>query len=205
MTPNSILEVFTRHKKDLSDVSTDLFLDWCDQINQFAYRIIWAQDPEQYLTTESYTVASGDNQYALPDNYSNSQVIGAGLYVVENGVQTDQMLPRTHFGSSTLGYYLNGIYLYFTPIPTATATYNLRYIPTLDSITELTDTMVIPNEFMAYVKNALDVLYTIWDEDPSIEGITDERFVRAMDELAQNIRCDAPVVGLDYFEGAFMN
>lgn len=203
MLVSDLWTLFLAHKRNLGDVSPALFIDWCDEINRFAYRIIYNTEAEQYITRQNITVIPGTADYDLEATVETMDTRGCGVFVVDNGVDTSAQLPRTGFGSGALGYYINGSSIVFTPVPTATATYALRHVPTINAITAMTSLMVIPDSFKYYVRDALDVRYTVWDEDPNGEGGADQRFVRALYELGKNISIDNSVAGLDTLSGFF--
>ena len=197
MTPASLLTYYTRHKKNLGDVSSDLWLDWCNEINRFAYRVIYGTDPERFISEDTISVVAGDSTYALPATFLNMEPYGCGIFKTSNGDNTEVRLTRTFFGSADYGYYINGTTINLTPEPQATDTLKIRFVPTIATMTATSDILVIPDEFISYAKNAVDVLYNIWDENPGDEALSDQRFVRVFDEMARNIRKDTSVMGID--------
>lgn len=203
MTVQEVYNLFSRHKKDVSDVSSQLFFDWCDEINLFAYRLIYGSDPERFISENAISVITGDATYSLPVNFLNMQPKGCGIFETDNGVRSDRRLTITGYGSSDHGYFINGSTVNLTPTPQASTTLYLRYIPALATIDAMADTLVIPDEYIYYVKNAVDVLYNIWDEDVSAESVSDQRFIRAMDELARNINQDSKTVGIKTYSNAY--
>ncbi len=203
MLPSTLLALYTRHKKNLGDVSSTLFIDWCDKINRNYYRRAIGVDPKRFITSSTISVTSATATYAQPTDFLNIQTKDTGIYIVNNGVDTDNKLAETGFGSSSVGYYLSSGNIVFTPAPTTSQTYRLRYIPTITAITALSTVMVIPDEYIEYAKDAIDVLYDIWDEDASAEGMADQRFTRAIDELCSNLRRDTGAVGIETYSGSF--
>lgn len=198
----TVYDKFLLYKKNLGDVSTELFLDWCDEVNRFAYRILYGQDPNRYLVDYTINVSANTTTYALPTDFLNIEPIGAGVYVNANGLPYPMPLAKSSFGNLNIGYYLTNGNIVFTPIPQNSQVITLRYIPILTTLTSFTDEMVIPDDFIAYVRYALDVLYSQWDEDFSAEGITDARYQRALDELARNLRQDTGTIGIIPFNAS---
>lgn len=194
---------FDLELKDTSNVSSTLFVKWCDYINKFAYRILVKQDPARWIDTSSYTVSTSPSTQALPSDFRSITPWGTGFYKVDDsGTQTGERLPRTGFGNTTEGYYILGTDVVFTGINTSTV-FTLRYIPTISAITATTDSFVIPDEYNRYVLDALKVQYMIWDEDIPGESYADARFVRSLDELMNNIRKDVSVYDLSNFSTSF--
>lgn len=203
MTCQEVLDALTRRKKNLADLPTATFLDWCDEMNRFAYRVIYANEPERYFSSETYNVIAGTSAYNLPDDFYNMQPLGSGFFIVQNGQPLPQTIPKTNVGSNYDGYYLQRDQVIFTPVPQQNATVLFRYIPQIDRITSLSDTLVIPDEFFWYTVDATDVAYDVWDEDPGAEALADQRFARKLSELAKFIRRDPSTVGLNTNSNAF--
>lgn len=203
MTVQDVKTIFTRYKKNINDVSNDLFYDWCSEVNLYAYRIMYGEDPGQFLVSNTITITPGVTTYALQTNFLTMEPLGSGLFPVYNGVQDDTPLPRTYLGALTKGYYLDGSNIIFTGLESTTTVVTQRYIPKVATFTSLAGIFVIPDQFIYYVKYAVDVLYDQWDEDGADEGIADQRFIRVLDNLALNLRKDTAAVGVRTFAQAF--
>lgn len=205
MTVQEVYDLYLRYKKDLGDVSDELFWDWCDEVNRFAYRIMYAHTPDTLISTSTINVTANTSSYSLPSDFLNIEPLGTGFFKVRNGVVSDDMYFKTNYGSAAEGYYIEDGNVIFTPTPQSSFTVSLRYIPELTTIASYAATMVVPDEFIYYVRDAIDAKYVVWDEDYGVEGPTDSRFVRALDELARNLRKDASTVGIqtygNYFRG----
>jgi len=200
MQVQTIYDRFSRFKKDISDVSNDLFFDWCDQINKYVYRKLLGIDTQRFITSQSYTFSAGTTAYALPATFKSTKEYGCGLFHVnDDNLQTDQAMTYTGFGSGDVGYYFEGGNINITPSNfNFTKTYTLKYIPKQTAIDALTDYFtldttqtgkeIIPDEYEDYVIKALDVLYNQWDENPGSESLSDFRFTRVMDEMLADIK-----------------
>lgn len=177
-------------KRDLTDVSNATFIQWADQINKFAYRIIVGTDPGRFMSTSSYTVVSSPSTQTLPADFFSIQTSDTGFFFVDgDGEQQRRRLPRTGFGSQLPGYYIDGTDVVFTGIEKSDGqVFTLRYTAQTADLTATTDSFIIPDEYSLYLVNALDARYAVWDEDVSAEGFADARFARALDELLRNIR-----------------
>ena len=192
----------SRQLRDITDVPNATFISWCDYINKFVYRELVKTDPGRYATTQSYSVSSSPSTQALPTGFRDIDAWETGFYKVDNGVQTNVRLARTGFGSQQTGYYIAGTNVVFTGI-NSSEVYTLRYIPTLDTVDELTDSFVIPDEYNEYILNALKVQYHIWDENPNGEGLSDARFTRSLGELLDSVRKEPGVYGLSNFSTSY--
>lgn len=195
-------------KKDLTDVSSTVFIEWCQFVQDFIYRNVKSTDPERFITEYTLNVSSGDATYSLPTGFRDFTDFETGIYKTDSssGLITPYTLPMTGPGSSTTGFYLSNNTIILTPVPTVDTTYILRYSPTLTRFQFMSDyftldtssntAATVPSEYMLYVVNALDVMYTIWDEDPGAEGLADARFVRSLNELLNCIRKQPDAYGV---------
>lgn len=186
ITAQDLLTNYTRDKVDLNDVDNDLFLQWCDYLNKEVYRYVIQVDPMRFLSTTNYTVSSSPSAQNLPSDFKTIQVLGCGLYAVYNGIPFPIPLPVTYYGATVPGYYFQGSQIVFTGFNTSTSLV-LRYIPGLTTIDELTDTFILPDEYLSTLERLVDRFYSIWDEDPEAEFLADERYQRALSELLDDI------------------
>ncbi len=198
-------DAFDRYKKDLTDVSQALFLDWANFINRFLYRRLVETEAAQFVSETNYTAINGSQ--ALPADLKNMAPKECGFfYVDDNGDATTTRLPRTGYGSRDLGYYLEGTNVVFTGLEQS-ETYTLLYIATITDFDDMSDywttdttnsgTIIVDSEYMEYLIKAFDLLYTQWDEVPSDEIMADARFVRALSEVISDFRRDAASYGLE--------
>ena len=201
-------------KKDISDVPSGTFLQWCQFISDQVYRSLIATDSERWIQETTISVTAGTETYALPVDFRDISAYGCGLYLIDtNGKNQEQRLTRTNFGFPEVGYYISGANIVLTPNPVVDTSYRLRYIPkgpvfssvsdyfTIDKLS--TGAEIVPDEFLIYLRNALDAQYGAWDEDVGAEGLSDQRFVRAMDELIRNVRREPDAYGLPDFSVTF--
>jgi hypothetical protein len=191
--------------KDISDVGTNTRLQWANQVNLFIYRELVKEDPEKYISEDTVNITANTNAYALPSDFMHVNAWGCGLFEPDSsGNETNRRWTLTSFGSPKTGYYIEGSNLVLTPDPYPNAdTATLRYIPNPTRFTATTDyftqdgntggTIIIDDLYMDYLVNALQVQYMIWDDDPSLESLSDIRFVRALNELLANVRREPTV------------
>lgn len=191
LTVSSVRTKFELIKKDISDVSNDLFIFWSDQINKFVYRTLYQVDPERYIQEQDYTVTGSPQTSTLPTDFRDLKSFGCGVFLKnDDGTTTQDFLPIVQYGSQARGYYITGSNIVFTGIEDSS--FRLRYMPELPTIDSTDDTFIIPDEFEWYLIQALDVYYNMWDEMPGAEALSDQRFTRVLDELVRHVRKDVP-------------
>lgn len=199
-------------KRDISDVSTTVFLQWCNFAEQHLYKMLVKQAPERFIDTQTYSSVTSGSQ-AIPSDFKGMGVTGTGLFEVDqNGDVTDRQLVRTGYGSTLKGYYITGSSIVFTGINTAT-TYVLRYIPLLTKKTTLTEyftidgtstgVATIPSEYMEALVADLCKIYDQWDDNAGAESLDDFRFVRCLNEMLGDFDQDVHVFATNPFTGAF--
>lgn len=190
-TLSTIKSRLQRRLKDINDVDNDTLYDWATDLNQMLYVEMVNADPERFITTQSYSVTTAPQTSALPAAFRDTAEYGCGFYFTDSsGNTTTHELPYTGYGSSLVGYYMNGTNVIFTGISSA-QTVVLRYIPTLDDIDSLSDSFCVPDENKALLVEGMVVAYYKWCEDPR-ESIADQRFARLfaefLDKLPKNPR-----------------
>ena len=205
MKVSDALTQFGYLKKDIADIGLPTFLQWCNIINRFAYRIIRGIDPERYILSVPYSTISGTGApsvQALPTDFENVLEWNTGFFMLDgNGNITNSRLSLTSPSQQSYGYYINGNSVYFTN--PSDKSYTLRYIPKAATMTALGDTFVIPDEYSEYILRALDAQYSIWDEDMMAEIGSDNRFINVLNELAENIKKSPDAFDLPDFSGNF--
>jgi hypothetical protein len=183
---SELFEAFRLRKQDISDVGNDTFFQWCNQINRFAYNNIKGLNFRDYFNTAHYNVTDSPETQALPTDFRDMVEDKTGVYEKDtDGNDSGAKLSITGFGSTQKGFYLDGANIVFTGI--TGAGYRMRYMPRLSTLTATTDRMILTEDKLDYLLSALDVRYSIWDRDPSAEAMADQRFVRALGELLNNI------------------
>lgn len=193
LTAATIRTHYDAFKRDTSDVDATTFYYWCDYVNKEFYRMLIKTDPERFITSTTYTVTSSPSTQALPAGFRDMATYGAGLYVRDsNGLDTTEQLVRTGFGSTQKGYYLSGSNIVFTGINTSTVIV-LRYIPAVTTISTGAGEFSIPDEYVPYVTNALDILYSRWNDEVEGEANADSRWLRLMEECFSSIHRDPSI------------
>lgn len=190
-TLTTIKSRLERRLKDINDVTNDTLYDWATDLNQQVRLEMVNADPERFITTSSYTVTTSPSTQALPTSFRDTAEYGCGFFLSNtDGTTTSVELPITGYGSSKVGYYINGTNVVFTGINTST-TVILRYVAVLSDITALTDTFAAPDENKDLITEGMVLAYYKWSEDPR-ESISDQRFARLLtqfiDKLPKNPR-----------------
>jgi hypothetical protein len=200
-------DTYSRFKQDISDVDTDVFLDWCRWLQNFMYRYRLGIEPNKYFSTQSYTITTSPSTQALPTDFKEMTKFGTGIFRTDaSGNVTDDQLAYTGRGRADTGYYFDGDNVIFTGADNLTVT--MVYIPSITLPSALTDyftidTLITGKDIISeewlddFVVKALDVMYSQWDEMVGYEGIADARFVRILNEFASDIRRAPGVYGLD--------
>ena len=200
---NDFRDVFERRKRDISDVDTDVFLEWCNFAARFLYRRLKEVDPEQFVSTQNYTSITSGSQ-ALPTDFKSIRPKNMGLFELDaSNSLNGGKLTMTGPGSEEKGYYISGGSIVFTGIPSATS-FQLRYIPKLTKFTDLSTeyftmdgtsggTIILDDEYEDELVSIFDVLYERWDRNTIDEITADQRMVRALSEILEDIRRDVDV------------
>jgi len=198
----TIAELQTKYalmKRDITDVTDDTFILWCDNLNQYVYNFLLGVDPERFVSTRNYTVTDSPQTESLPSDFKNIQPKGCGFfYIDDEDEETTSTLNRTGYGRRDRGYYITGTNVVFTGIESSEK-YTLRYIPVLTTLSATSDSLVLDEEYAEYLIRAVDVLYSIWDEEVGMESFADARYVRALDALAAAIRKEPSAYDLPDF------
>lgn len=205
---------FLNLKKDISDVSQQIFIEWNNFTARFIYRKLRATDPERFIDqSNTFSVSAMPQTSALPLDFRDINPEGCGFFEIDkDGKDTQRRLPPTGFGRMDQGYYISKGNVVFTGIEDGTQ-FRLRYIPELVDFTALgeywtldglvTGVEIIPDEYRKYIVDAINVLYVQWDEDFTVEAIIDQRFVRALNEVIQEVRKEPDAHQIPDFSSSF--
>jgi len=192
----SLRDEYELRKGDISDVDTDVFVQWCDIINKYLYNQLKGQNTGLFASTGTYTVSEAPSSQALPTDFKDMNPLACGVYEVDSdGEVTEYKLPYTGYGSRQKGFYFDDGNIVFTGIDDGSQ-YKLRYLPLLSTLTSLSSTMIVTLDKKQYLLDALEVCYTIWDDDPNAEMSADQRFVRSLADIVQNFNPTPLAYGL---------
>ena len=198
---SSVYTQFGYMKRDISDVPSAAFIQWCNFINLFLWRYLVGIDPKQLTTTTTITDDTTDSGQYLPSDFNHIQPFDCGFYEVDdsgNIKQNPELITAPY--SSSNGYYIEDGKVIFTPEDRPNSvTYRLRYIPNEPELDALTDTFFasITGAYMEMLVHDLDKYYSQWDESAGMESLADFRFSRTLDEFARNIKKEPNVYALE--------
>lgn len=206
LTAQQAYNSYNRLKRDITDVPSATFIEWCDWANKMVYRHLLGIDPERYITTQSFTVTTTPSTQTLPTTFKDMSRFGCGVFLVNSdGDDVSGMLPITGFGRTDTGYYITAGSVVFTGAENQT--YKMRFVPTITAIDALTDYFtldttstgkeIVPDEYLKLLVNILDIAYSQWDEDIPLEQVASERVSVLLDEFSRNINRVPAVYGLD--------
>ena len=161
-------------------VSQELFLDFCNDLNQITYEDLLYINPDDYLTTQTYGVVSGTDSYALPSDFTTIACPKAGVWEVNSeGLIVGDSLSHVSDNNDKTGYFIQGSNIVFRPMPTTSKTYKMKYIPELTTLTSQSDFTVIPERLKEYAKYFIRNALYEWYNNPSSEVFNDQKFARA--------------------------
>jgi hypothetical protein len=189
--PISDLRTYLQNHLDdsLPDVTDTVFINWCDWLNKFLWRKLFKLDPERFIYNSTISVGAGTDSYNLPGSFKTIDALGCGLFTVDNnGDLTDSMRVRTGAGSSKNGFYLNSTSIVITPKPSQAETLIFRYIPKINTLSATSDEMILDEEYLELLVNAMKKSFMDWDQDTFLESVYDQKFARNLSELFDSYR-----------------
>lgn len=80
ITGTSLKARFARQKKDISDVTDNVLIDWLDDLNRQFYNHLSGLDAERLISVENYTVTTNPQTAALPATFQSVQPWQCGFY-----------------------------------------------------------------------------------------------------------------------------
>lgn len=182
-------------RKDISDITDAQKISAGNYINQLFYETWYAEEPEKFITAQTISVVSGTINYSLNSSLERMDLPGCGVFETDDsGNGTEIQLPKTAYGASGEGYYLNSGNLVLTPIPQSSKTLILRYIPSLTLLSATSSSFVVPDRYSELVRDALLTWYDVHDEDSGMEGVDDSRYARTLERFRSMIRRDSSVI-----------
>ena len=80
LTAQNIKDAFGRYKRDISDVSDTIFLEWVQFATRFIFDKVKRIDPERFVKTNSYNVVIPPQKFVLPTDFQDMNQTSCGLY-----------------------------------------------------------------------------------------------------------------------------
>lgn len=179
-----------RHIDDtLPEISSDLFMDWINNLNKFVFRATSRLDPTQYRTRWIINTADWIADYQLPSDFRDMNVLGTWIYKTNTAWDvTDNKLVITDIWSQVEWYYLDGRSIVFTPKPWSEKKYFMYYIPRLQELVDDLNSTVIDREYTDFLTKALKVTYYWFITDQWSEVFEDQKFERVLNEYLQHFQ-----------------
>lgn len=149
---NSVKKVLDRffsslNNKEVSLISNDEAFAWLNEGYSIAVNELNLINNE-YFTAEAYdlTTSSGTTEYAVPTNFSRI----LSVYDLDNQRYIDHVAAEDvdwndEYTSNTVYYYTRGAYIGFSPAPTSSTNYHVRYLTTKTALTSYYDNIDFPN------------------------------------------------------------
>jgi len=75
---------FLRYKRDISDVGTAEFVEWCEYLLYFLYERLKRQDSERFLNKQAYAVLTAPDTFAFPTDMMGMRQDGCGFFEIIN-------------------------------------------------------------------------------------------------------------------------
>ena len=145
---SSIIENFFSllNNKQLKLVTNEDAFAWLSEAYAIARNELNLVNRE-YTGSDEYdlSIISGTKEYALPDSFSDLlSIVDSGDKVSLSAIKLSGVSAYDEDSANTIKYYLRGAYIGFTPTPTATSTYTIRYIQKGAELTSMYDTIDLP-------------------------------------------------------------
>lgn len=199
--------------EDISDVEPAVFVEWVNFLADYIWPKLQNLDPENFIQTQAFSVPNSPSAQSLPDNFEHLRLKGAGIFLLDqNGNPTESRLPMTNYGSSMRGYWIGGGNINFTGI-NSPESFMMRYLPqrarftsvnnyfTVDGL--ITGVPIVPDGKMEVIVKGLDTFHKQWDNDPGMESVADQRFIRTLSSLFIEYRNEPSVYVVPQSTNAF--
>lgn len=198
---------------DISDVGSSVFVEWVNFLTDYLWAKLQNIDPEQFIESQSFSVSSSPSSQSLPASFRHMRVLNTGIFEKDgNGNPTERRLPMTNYGSSLRGYWIKGNTVNFTSI-NSSESFEMRYLPKRTRFTSASDYFtvngliggaeIVPEDSIETIIKGLDTLHKQWDNDPGMESVADQRFIRTMAPLFENFRTGPAVYSPSQSTNAF--
>jgi len=83
-----ILDSYGRFKQDVSNVDSDVFVEWCEFIQYFIYGKLKAQDPERFMSETVYYAVTSPDTFSLPSDLMDIRQTGCGFFELTDAAIT---------------------------------------------------------------------------------------------------------------------
>jgi hypothetical protein len=144
----SILDGFFSllNNKELKLVTRVDALSWLNEAYSIARNELNLVN-KSYGGSEEYTitVGAGVGEYSLPDNFSDLLSVVDDSGVTLGRIDLSEVSSYGQTSSNEIKYYLREGYIGFTPTPTETDTYPVRYVKKTTALNSMYDNVIMPD------------------------------------------------------------
>lgn len=122
-----------------------LGLRWIDMINRDFYTILYQYDPNSYVTDDTITVVDGTTEYDLASNFHDMLGNDCGIKQFNDDGSLKSELFERKRGDTRNGFYIDMVAgkIRLTG-SVAAGTWTHIFIPTIDTISDAGDNLIIP-------------------------------------------------------------
>jgi len=191
MTVQELYDKFGLAQKDISDVGS-IWFQWVNTLNHFFYRHVQRYEPDRFITEETYT---GNGEFDLPTDLDNLRMGECGLWLVDSSGNLTRGLPTGGRIVKYASYRLTSDKVVLQNL-SDNQQVNMLYIPALGEVSEVSDALVLDEEWTEVNIEELKRLYFEWDKNGGQETNADGRLDRSLQELMNNYTRSPKVASL---------
>ena len=182
MTVQELYDKFGLAQKDISDVGS-IWFQWVNVLNHFFYRNVQRFEPDRFITEETYT---GNGEFDLPTDLDNLRMGECGLWLVDSSGNYNRGLPTGSRIAQFASYRLTSSKVILQNLSSDSQRVDMLYIPTLGEVSEVSDSLILDEEWTEVNIEELKRIYFEWDKNGAQETNADERLNRSLKELMDN-------------------
>lgn len=191
ITVEEAIERLERQKNDtLSEVSTDLYLDWLNDLNFLLYHTLQKADMERLTTERLIPITDKTIGYQLPSDFKHVKGVDLGFYKMKSDsdgrLTAEKKLIKQIYGSTREGYRLRGANFELTRRPGSDYFINLRYVRSINKLIATSDRMVVNFEDYVTAIDWLEREYGTWNIDINEANNASQKFGRDFAQLFSN-------------------
>lgn len=163
--------------------SSDAF-SWLNEGYSIAVNELNLTNQEYTTSSETdITIVASTQEYALEDDFSDVITVND-----ENGYKIEKMdvrdtEERDVYTFNDVRYYIRGAYIGFSPVPTTSATYTMRYLAKSGTLDSYYDTIDLPENNFYCMKD-----YMLFRAAPKLNRSDGQLFKTSFDESIQRMK-----------------
>jgi len=181
----SEVKTYFQNHNHVDNYSDTIFIDWLRLVNRIAYRVLYKNDPEYAVISDSETMVKGTTQYGIFSEFGISDfgsvdTRNTGVYLYDSSTKKYERLRLTSKTSSDVGAYIDNNYINITgDLDEDEEDIRLIYIPAATTIADLTTVLNIPDEHIHWVSTMIKELYSIFDNRDAYDVSFDEQIEKS--------------------------